>query len=188
MQCTIDGCTRPCKGRGLCNTHYQAWLRKHRANDGPSAAEIDSFWSKVAVNDDCWWWMAGAGRDGYGVISIGAYPVKAHRFSWELHFGEIPDGMCVCHRCDNKLCVRPDHLFLGTTQDNIADRDSKGRQIKGERHPDAKLTEETVRLIRSRYKRGCPTNGIRALAREFGLCRSSMRAVVFGDTWKDVTP
>lgn len=187
MLCTIDGCTRPCKARGLCATHYQAWTRIRRADESVSNKEVESFWSKVATNDDCWWWMAAVGDDGYGFLSVRAYPVKAHRFSWKLHFGEIPNGMCVCHRCDNKICVRPEHLFLGTTQDNTADRDAKGRQTKGEHHHDAKLSEDDVRVIRARYKKGCATNGIRALAREFGLCRSSMKAAVFGDTWKGVT-
>ena len=187
--CTIDGCTRPYKGRGMCTTHYQEWFRSVRASSIPTRAEVSSFWSKVARKDKgCWIWTAHIGTDGYGTISVGASPVKAHRLSWIIHFGAVEPGMCVCHTCDNKICVRPDHLFLGTIQDNTADRDAKGRQCRGERHPDAKLTEEQVRLIRLRYRRGCPVDGVRPLAREFGLCRSSMRAVVSRETWRGVLP
>jgi hypothetical protein len=82
--------------------------------------------------------------------------------------------------------VNPDHLFLGTGEDNMRDRDSKGRQTQGEKHHDAKLTVEQVKEIRLRYTSGSKKNGIRPLAREFGICKSAMTSVVKFKTWKGV--
>lgn len=122
------------------------------------------FWSKVRpeVGDACWLWTDNPDRDGYGILSSKTFRThprgsphrKAHRFSWEIHYGPIPDGLCVCHRCDNRLCVRPDHLFLGTNQDNTADRDSKGRMARGSRQGPSKLSEVDVAAIRARRASG----------------------------------
>lgn len=92
-----------------------------------------NWWSKVAIADDaCWPWSAGRDADGYGKFAIGLggkkqQHIRAHRFAYEQFIGPIPDGMVVCHRCDNPPCVRPDHLFLGTPLDNNNDKVSKGR-------------------------------------------------------------
>ena len=117
--------------------------------------------------DGCWLYTGHRDPHGYGIISEGSRPrrnVRAHRLSWELHCGTIPEGFCVCHRCDNPGCVNPAHLFLGTQLDNISDMISKKRatfQTKPERlrhlgsqHGNSKLTEETVREIRALYDGG----------------------------------
>lgn len=89
------------------------------------------FWDKVAIDRGCWLWTAGT-RHGYGAISEGGRGspmIMAHRFSWEFHFGPIPDGLGVLHKCDNPPCVNPAHLFLGTQGDNMRDKAVKGRDF-----------------------------------------------------------
>lgn len=92
-----------------------------------SKAIEDRFWAKVDRGGECWLWTAGRDSSGYGSLRTGHTKVSAHRLSWQLHHGQIPPGQNVLHRCDNPRCVRPDHLFLGTQADNVADMVAKGR-------------------------------------------------------------
>lgn len=98
---------------------------------GPKPKPLaDRFWAKVqkAGPDDCWPWLASRMPKGYGKLGIASTtPKLAHRVSWELHYGPIPEGLFVCHRCDNPPCVNPAHLFLGTCTDNLRDMVAKGR-------------------------------------------------------------
>ena len=117
----------------------------------------DRFWAKVSKTDGCWLWRASVDRWGYGQIGSSGKPrtmLKAHRVSWEFAYGAIPDGLSVLHRCDTPACVRPEHLFLGTQQDNVADMNAKGRNRFQRQNPALKLSEEQVRAIRHRRSRG----------------------------------
>lgn len=114
------------------------------------------FWAKVNKSDDCWEWTACKNSAGYGQIRINGKAELAHRVSWELANGPIPDAMYVLHRCDNPSCVRPDHLFLGTSSDNTQDMISKGRRVilYGEDAGTAKLTNAQVEAMRFLYATG----------------------------------
>lgn len=142
------------------------------------------FWAKVIKTDDCWNWTGLKSESTkklfYGVIKIGSRRVMVHRLSYEMHRGPIPEGKQVCHHCDNGLCVRPDHLFLGTQRDNVRDMISKGRQIYGR----VVLTQGQIREIKSRYVPYCRKNGAAALAKEMGLKEATVYCVAAGKRWK----
>jgi hypothetical protein len=127
----------------------------------------ERFWPKVEKTDECWIWRGARLPKGYGVIGRGGRGngyIYAHRLSWEMANGPIPDGMAVMHVCDNPPCVRPDHLRLGTTAANNRDMTAKSRgRIFGAR---PKLTETQVQAIRQRNKAG---ESYRALARAYGV-------------------
>ena len=98
-------------------------------NKGVTEDLTERFWSKVVkIDDGCWLWTAALLLDGYGQIWLGQTMERAHRLSWIIHFGPIPEGLCVLHTCDNPPCVRPGHLFLGTQLDNVRDAIRKGRR------------------------------------------------------------
>lgn len=157
----------------------------------------ERFWSKVNKSDSgCWLWTGAKTGNGYGGFSIGAkgenyQEWRAHRYSWFLTHGDIPEGMNVCHRCDNPQCVNPDHLFLGTTADNVADKLSKGRQSKGEQVAGAKLTREDVLTIRRLYQEDASEKSrrysSRKLAKMYGVNKSAILAVIHRKSWLHVT-
>lgn len=190
--CAVDGCARKPVARGWCDPHYRKW-RKYGDPTVSAPVSIrnvgDRFWSKVdrsAGPDACWPWTATTSRDGYGRF---AYPVTvggrvhAHRFSYSLAHGPVPDGLVVCHSCDNPPCCNPAHLFLGTPADNSADMVAKGRQARGERQHLAKLTEAAVREIRRLHGEG---HTCAALADRFKVSVPTVQSVVVRLTWKDV--
>lgn len=152
---------------------------------------IARFWSKVAKGDGCWLWTAGKGARDYGLFGVPCWwgprraAVRAHRLSWAITHGRVPPSdMCICHRCDNPTCVRPDHLFLGTLKDNVQDCERKGRgnHAKGERQHCAKLTEADVREIRGPLRHISTPK----LAVRYGVHHSRISAARAGRTWKHV--
>jgi len=151
------------------------------------------FWAKVDKSGDCWLWVgAHNGNSGHGqfqfpAIARGGRLTSAHRASWYFAHGEIPQGLHVCHHCDNPPCVNPAHLFLGTAKDNMHDAIQKGRfkfpaVMVGERNNRAKLTWDIVRSIRTAAAAG---DNFGVLSRRYGVARSTLQSVVVGETWKE---
>lgn len=144
---------------------------------------LERFWSQVAKSDGCWLWQGSRQRLGYGVFSYARRWAFAHRLSWMVHGGTIPEGLCICHRCDNPRCVRPDHLFLGTQADNMRDKVSKGRQSRGTRIGNARLTNDIVQEIRARVLQGEP--GVQ-IARSLSISKSTVSMVANRHIWRHV--
>lgn len=146
----------------------------------------DRFWPKVKTGAGCWEWQASIYPKGYGQFGIAGKPALAHRVSWFIAHGEWPTFL-VCHKCDNRKCVRPDHLFEGTHSDNIRDMDRKGRRpstIKrtSEMQPFVTITEEIVRNMRLDYAQGGQSQI--AIGRKYGVRKSMAHNILRGLSWK----
>lgn len=145
----------------------------------------DRFWRHVEKTDGCWMWRGCLGQNGYGhVKGVGDKIRSTHRVAWELARGPIPVGMHVCHRCDVRACVNPDHLFLGTARDNARDMARKGRckEQRGERNTHAKLTTEDVIAIRNMAN----TTTCRSIGARFGISDSHASGIIRRKWWKHV--
>jgi hypothetical protein len=129
----------------------------------------------------CWLWTASTFENGYGMLIVNKKSCTTHRLAWKIFKGEIPNGMCVLHKCDVRCCVNPDHLFLGTYADNNKDCKAKGRHTKGSMMGTAKLTEEQVASIRS------SRNTQKQLAAQYGVSQSLISLILVGKIWKHVT-
>lgn len=142
---------------------------------------IRRFLSKIKIEDTgCWIWTAST-VGGYGCFLRNKY---AHRFSYEYFYDVIPEGLCVLHHCDNHLCVNPEHLFLGTQEDNMRDMVEKGRSTFGEKHPKAKLTESDVVHIREMYDNGIYTQ--KEIAKKYEISKSSVSCIVRCVNWSHI--
>lgn len=170
------------------NPNYKA-----RKRGLPTLPIEQRLYSKTAINpvSGCWEWT-GAKRSGYGRLIIGSRTdgsrrsVSAHRLSYELQHGYIPPGMEVCHVCDNPCCINPTHLFLGTREDNVKDREKKGRNITfiGEEQPRAKLTRKSVKD--ARWERAYKRTSFQKIADKYGVNKKTIQNAISGKTWKCV--
>ena len=134
----------------------------------------------------CWPWTSTVRKDGYGTVTNDGGCRMAHRVAWELANGPIPRGALVCHRCDNRVCCNPAHLFLGTNADNSADMASKGRAARGERHPMAKLSEGDVREMRNLRRADRKTWIYARLAERFGVTIAACALICTRQKWPHV--
>jgi len=195
-QCSIEGCPDLVRTRGWCSSHYYHWQKYGDPLAGRPSQE-ERFWAKVSKKGpipkhcpgigECWIWTAACYPSGYGMFYLNGRLTGAHVASWILAHSPVPRGLHICHHCDNHLCVRPDHLFIGTRSDNMRDMHSKGRGggrgACGERNGHAKLTGDQVLAIRHRFDAG--ERGV-ALATEFGITQNIVSRVVTGASWRHV--
>lgn len=146
---------------------------------------VKRFFNKVDKSEGCWNWTALRSKQGYGRLTALRKDYTAHRMSWIIHNGEIPEGLFVCHRCDNPSCVNPDHLFLGNAKDNAIDRNHKNRHRddNGDKHPCAKLSNSQVLDIRKKLEQGIQG---KKLAKEFNISRMTISNIKLGKKWKSV--
>ena len=154
---------------------------------------FDTFWKNVVKTPTCWNYTKRISNTGYGTITeIGPHSIRktflTHRASWFFHFGPIPDGMFVCHHCDNRTCIRPDHLFLGTDADNMDDMALKGRRACGdkvanfgEKNPSSQITSLIASQIRHEYGQGNCSQ--QKLADKYGINQRSISNIILKKTW-----
>lgn len=162
---------------------------------------MEAFWSKVdkapglGPQGTCWHWLGAKTPDAYGQLYFRGKTHRAHRLSWELTFGPLPrdtargsHGTLVCHHCDNPICVRPEHLFLGNNAASVADRRAKGRsrggKPNGEQNVNAKLTTEKVQALRAFAWEG--VMNWRELGRLFGMTGDSLHRAYRKESWKHI--
>jgi hypothetical protein len=141
----------------------------------------ERFLAKVCPepNGGCWLWRGQLNQSGYGVLWLAGKSCIAHRAAWMLFRGEIPPDLLVCHTCDVRACVNPEHLFLGTHTDNARDRKEKGRSMLGEKIHSARLSEQQVRRIKEMLAEG--RMYMSELARAFGVTPSTISSIARGD-------
>jgi hypothetical protein len=197
--CSVTGCDNKYRARGLCSTHWK--INKKHGTPVPICwcgepvqtftgnqpqtkyceyhTFTERFWNNVSVKSDkeCWEWQGTKTAAGYGVIWYDNKLQYSHRIALELNNKAIPNRWHACHTCDNPSCVNPNHLYVGTPQDNMNDKVSKGRHIFGEKHPNAKLTDKEVNEIRVLFEDGMWQTD---LAKVFNVDPSHISRIVYG--------
>jgi hypothetical protein len=146
----------------------------------------ERFLAKVCPepNGGCWLWRGMVVPTGYGMVRFERKMYPAHRLAWKFFRGEIAPGLVVCHKCDVRACVNPDHLFLGTMKDNIQDMKEKGRSPHGDQHSRSKLTEKNVRRIKTMLAEGHMR--VSEIARAFGVTHATIDCINRGTSWRHV--
>lgn len=188
-RCSIEGCSDPYYGSGFCKKHHQ-WHWKRGLLPKPKETSIkEKIRGNVDIDPDsgCWEWRLGKNNKGYGRISLkGGCSRYAHRVAYQEFIGEIPEGMEVCHKCDNPACCNPKHLFVGSHMENMRDAINKGRLpefpvVYGTDHPRALFNADQVRAIRRESR--TPEQ----IALEYGCNPMTIRRVQKWETYQDTT-
>ena len=187
--CTVTGCEKPRRGSTYCDMHLTRIRRQghpgeaarrrvpNRTPAKEAAIEAFSRIGWVVMESGCWHWLGPTRAGGYGEVRR----FGAHRISYEIANGPIPEGMFICHRCDNPPCVNPEHLFAGTPAENTADAVAKSRMAHGERQGGARLTDAKVIEIRARVAAG---EVQRRLAEEFAVSYMTISLIKNRRIWK----
>lgn len=170
--------------RALAQQHRRKFCSVSCSIIGRRRPLEERFWEKVKKTDNCWLWI-GARSGGYGMIRRGDKAVIAHRLAYEWTNGPIPDGLDICHTCDNPACVRPSHLFAGTARDNALDAAHKGRLVvpRGERSSFAKLKDADIPNIRRLLAEGITKTDI---GKQYGVSRTTIYGIASGHNWTHI--
>ena len=153
---------------------------------------LDRILKRTEPMGECLFWTGCVNHKGYGRVLVDSKNRYTHRIVWSEHYGPIPDGMMVCHKCDNRLCVNVKHLYLGNQETNMADMVRRKRARNGsaivrhEKHPSAKLQLKDVVKIREAYASGHTTQQM--LADQFGISRGQVQKIVTGNAWHGKRP
>lgn len=187
----IADCVKPQTAKELCEMHYQRLkIHGYPEYEHFSPIEIEKrFWAQVNIgfSDQCWEWQGCTNKDGYGLFfakTDGATYTLAHRLSYFLKFKQHPGEMNVLHHCDNPRCCNPFHFFLGDTAENMADKQRKNRQIKGEMQGRSKLTTQQVIEIKKRLIKGEAKS---AIAKEYNVTPTNIHCIFVGKSWRHIT-
>lgn len=191
LQCKVAGCQSSPESSNhmMCSKHWQRF-KKHGTTSNKVLVNLRSLPIKERLMrgikknkiSGCWEWQKGLFSNGYGQISINGHGVGVHRISYSEFIGEIPKELQVLHECDNPICINPDHLFLGTQQDNMTDMVGKGRSaVATNKH--AKLTKATVLFLRRQFKNG---KSLQKFPEIYGVTLATIMNAVTGRTWKHV--
>lgn len=185
-KCSVGGCTSNRYTAGMCSMHYQRFRRHgdpHKVTkfSGSFSAEERFDLSYEVASNGCWNWTKMSDNGCYATLSVNGKTTRASRFSYRRFRGPIPSGLDVCHTCDNRRCVNPAHLWLGTDRDNQLDCVAKNRKPVGTQMPNHKLNESQVLEI---YRSDASIN---SLAKNFGVSRPVIKAIKTGARWRSVT-
>lgn len=177
-------CSHKCRS-GIVNkwTSPDEFSWKNSSQEVIKTQLMISFDKRTEKSSGCWKWKGSKNKGGYGSFHSdgNGKRIAAHRLSWKLFRGEIPDNLCVRHKCNNPECVNPDHLLLGTLKENSQDRIDAGNSCKGSKNKKSKIDEKLVKEIKESIRLG-----IRGLAKKYGISRSVICSIKHERTWKHV--
>jgi len=188
-KCTVIGCAGVARGSGMCNKHYRRFKKYGDPKKGHQKMSIkDRLIKKIKININtgCWDFTGSKDLKGYGKLWDGNTMRSAHRISFIEYKGSIPDGLFVLHKCDNPGCINPDHLFLGTHNENMEDMRKKGRsctekRLCGSRNFNSKLSENDIPKIKKRLLNG---ESCKKIAESYSVDRTTISFIKNGTTWK----